>query len=357
MTMRSGFFDSDIVGYDDEGLPVFDRAEDAEFFSRFWAAIVGNGVFANPSNGFKVIADTGMRLKVMPGMCWIEGRYAFDLEHTSITLTNGDLIQNRIDRIVLRLDLQTRDITINVKQGTPSATPAAPQLTRPSQGESADIYELGLADVLVQKYATSIAQDKITDLRLSKAYCGVVTGMIEQADTTAIFEQYEKYLNDNIAEWNRRKQQQATDWRKQMNDQQSGFNTKMSEIEGWYSSIRTDIAKVQTFDFDNLCSYPGCVVDMVKDSAGNYTETVVIEGTGVRVADRVTVKSSTGSYTETIRAYERDGTTVMKRFVITTTKQANGSYRTKVSGTYIPPDTPSDGNIKAGPNMMLKVVD
>lgn len=36
MAMRSGFFDSDIIGVDDEGLPIFDRAEDAEFYARYF---------------------------------------------------------------------------------------------------------------------------------------------------------------------------------------------------------------------------------------------------------------------------------------------------------------------------------
>lgn len=331
-----------------------DRVYYAEDFAKYFMDFISDGVYPNPSNGLYVeSSNSNMVVTVHQGSAYISGHcYVLRDEDMQIALSMAHMSYNRKDWIVVQLNLTERWMKVLYKEGKAAANPMPPALIR-----NDDIYELCLAEILVKSGTQVITQAEITDKRLDSNVCGMVKALIDHVDTTVLFKQYETYLNQQIALWNNRHQQQATDWRKQMNDQQAGFHTKMSEIEGWYSSIRTDIAKVQTFDFDNLCSYPGCVVDMVKDSAGNYTETVVIEGTGVRVADRVTVKSSSGSYTETIRAYERDGTTVMKRFVITTTKQANGSYRTKVSGTYIPPDTPSDGNIKAGPNMMLKVVD
>ena len=44
--MRSGFFNSTITGYDEQGQPIFDRAEDASFFAKYFSQFVGNGVFA-----------------------------------------------------------------------------------------------------------------------------------------------------------------------------------------------------------------------------------------------------------------------------------------------------------------------
>ena len=31
-----GYFDSEIVGYDEEGFPILDRAQNSEIFALFW---------------------------------------------------------------------------------------------------------------------------------------------------------------------------------------------------------------------------------------------------------------------------------------------------------------------------------
>ena len=51
MAMRSGFFESDIIGYDAENLPILDRAEDAEFHAEYFKSFIGNGIFPNPVKG------------------------------------------------------------------------------------------------------------------------------------------------------------------------------------------------------------------------------------------------------------------------------------------------------------------
>ena len=76
--LRYGFFDSEITGYDEEGMPVFDRAESSDFLAAFISRIIGSGVLAAPGNCFQVMADEGMKLKVMPGFGIIRGRFAMD---------------------------------------------------------------------------------------------------------------------------------------------------------------------------------------------------------------------------------------------------------------------------------------
>ena len=62
--MRSGFFNSTITGYDEQGQPIFDRAEDASFFAKYFSQFVGNGVFALPADGLMVQAEEGMAVTV-----------------------------------------------------------------------------------------------------------------------------------------------------------------------------------------------------------------------------------------------------------------------------------------------------
>jgi hypothetical protein len=79
---------------------------------------------------------------------------------------------------VVRLSQVSRSIQLAVVDGTPAATPAAPALTRTS-----DVYELGIADVLIPAAATSIATNNITDTRLNTSLCGLVNSLV-----TAVYE-------------------------------------------------------------------------------------------------------------------------------------------------------------------------
>ena len=56
MALRYGYFDSEIVGYDSEGMPILDRAESSDLLCLFFAMIVSDGVLAAPSNCFFVRA-------------------------------------------------------------------------------------------------------------------------------------------------------------------------------------------------------------------------------------------------------------------------------------------------------------
>lgn len=71
--MRSGFFNSNITGYDEVNNPIYDRAEEASFFAEFFAAFIGNGVYPNPSTGMQVVENSSLGVLVKPGKCFING--------------------------------------------------------------------------------------------------------------------------------------------------------------------------------------------------------------------------------------------------------------------------------------------
>lgn len=97
----------------------------------------------------------------------------------------------RIDRIVLRLDksIAVRNISLQVLKGTASAAPSAPELTR-----TGNIYELGLATVFVTANTTAITQDSITDDRLQKESCGLITSMID-LDTDSMQDTFTAFMD------------------------------------------------------------------------------------------------------------------------------------------------------------------
>lgn len=113
--MRSGFFNSEITGYDGEGMPIFDRAEDAEFYAEYFNSFIGNGIFPNPSTNFQALAGGSMKLNIQPGKCWINGYFGWSDLPEHLTLDLGDTL-DRVDRIVLQLDLRTRQIALVAKK-------------------------------------------------------------------------------------------------------------------------------------------------------------------------------------------------------------------------------------------------
>lgn len=186
--MRSGFFNSEIIGYDAENMPVFDRAEEASFFAKYFSQFISNGVFPNPSTNMQVLAADDMKVKVSTGVCYING-YMGWVEHDEVFEIEESGIQPRVDRIVARLDFADRSINLFVKKGVTAGNPVAPELQR-----DYDIYEIAIADVRVNGNAIEMTQEVITDLRLNTELCGIVANQLQHVDTTTIFNQYLDWL-------------------------------------------------------------------------------------------------------------------------------------------------------------------
>lgn len=170
-----GFFDS-IDG---------DRKYNADDISNYFLKLISNGVFATPANAMQVQASSGMTVKVSPGWGFINCKWINNDTDFYLTLDESDIILNRADRIVLRLNKNNRMIEIAVKKGTPGENAYAPALQRDET-----IWELSLAYVYVWAGQTEIVQANIGDERGYSDLCGWVTGLVNQIDTTNLFTQY-----------------------------------------------------------------------------------------------------------------------------------------------------------------------
>lgn len=168
-----------------------DRKYSAEDWAAYFAQFLSDGVFYNNANNLKVVANDAMKVTVNTGAGFVVGRmYVLEREKV-LTIETADGVLDRIDRIVLRCDYINRLMGVDVIKGNYSAKPTAPELTR-----NADVYELALADVYVSAGAIEITEANITDQRLNTSLCGIVTGLVEQADTTEIFNQFQAYLEE-----------------------------------------------------------------------------------------------------------------------------------------------------------------
>lgn len=165
---KSGFFNSS------DG----DRVYDATDFAAYFGDLVSNGVFYASATNLQATPGNGLAVSVAAGSAWINGYRYENTDDLNLPLTTANGSNPRIDRIVVRLSQVSRNIQLAVVDGTPAATPSAPALTRTS-----DVYELGIADVLIPAAATSIATNNITDTRLNTSLCGLVNSLV-----TAVYE-------------------------------------------------------------------------------------------------------------------------------------------------------------------------
>ena len=198
--MRYAYFDSEITGVDEEGMPIFDRAENSEMFALIFAKLITNGVLAQPADCFQVRAlGSGMDVEVQPGFGMINGRFAYETAKTTLTLVQAPTQYSRLDRVVLRCNYLERLIEIIVKTGTPAASPVAPELIQPASG---DYYELGLATITVAANQSVLTQSAVTDTRADSSVCGYVTQLIDHLDTKVFFDQFNSFYAEFVEKSN-----------------------------------------------------------------------------------------------------------------------------------------------------------
>lgn len=189
--MQSYPFTSEVT-YDNNGRPQYDRTVNADFLRKFYQAYWSNGVFYKPATSLQVTTDTGMQVKVLAGMCQINGAFGIESTDRTLVVQASDSL-DRIDTVVARLDLnrQQRNIDLYIVKGTASESPIAPDLTRNNT-----VYELGLANLFIAKNSTAISQQRITDTRLDTERCGVVAQTVGDIDTSAFFTQLTTLTQD-----------------------------------------------------------------------------------------------------------------------------------------------------------------
>lgn len=181
MSYTYGFFDAVDLGNGN-----YDRVYSSAEFSHYWALLVGNGVFIQPSTSLNVVATTpvSMRIKVLPGTGWIKGHYLTILDNTDefIEVPVADPSLPRIDSIIMALNNNDRDMKLYVRSGTAAVSPIAVTLQRDD-----DVWELELAQITLAAGAGNITQQAIRDMRTDPDRCGIVTGLIDQFDVSGFF--------------------------------------------------------------------------------------------------------------------------------------------------------------------------
>lgn len=158
------FFDPKLLP---SGLPDIDY--NAQEFTDYFGDLVTTGVMKGKAAELKVTANgSNMISEIDTGVAFVEGkRYAntAKLAHTHDTETLG---KSRIDRIVVRMDLnpEARHVKSFIKKGVGSASPVPPVLT-----QTANVYEISLAQVRVIGGQTYINVADVVDERGKDVIC------------------------------------------------------------------------------------------------------------------------------------------------------------------------------------------
>ena len=170
---------------------VYDRVYNSEDITSYLNLLVGDGVFPNPSTQLQVRAGTGMNVIVGAGSGWINGHKMVNTTDMVLSVASSDVLMNRIDSVVFYVDYENRIMGIKVKTGTLAADPVAPELVRTD-----DMYEMQLATIQVNKKVSAITAAMITDTRMDSDVCGYVQGLIQQIDTSTLWQQQQQMFND-----------------------------------------------------------------------------------------------------------------------------------------------------------------
>lgn len=164
-----------------------DRKYNARHWADYFFPLFKSGVF---NGDLQVVANGGMAVKIKPGYAWIDG-YGYHLtDRLVLDLETASGNMNRMDSIVIRLDLTNRWIKAFCKTGSYYAsmpTPPAPEIT-------ATIHEIVIAHISVAAGVTEITQDMITDTRMNGELCGWVCGTVKEIDFSQIKAQFDQFF-------------------------------------------------------------------------------------------------------------------------------------------------------------------
>lgn len=206
-SVNSGFYDA--VNYD--------RTYSADDMNRPYKRLVANGVFATPqgtpSTDLQVVSASGaMDITVNPGEGIFADKWFESPSAITITVPGNTNIVPRVDSVIVQVDKRQSGRVANIvyRTGTPASSPAVPAINTIT-----NVIEYRIANIYVAASANAINNDAITDLRGSSS-CPWVTALIQQVDTSALFNQwqyaYQDYYNTATADFNEYTAEQRQAW-------------------------------------------------------------------------------------------------------------------------------------------------
>lgn len=125
-----------------------DRKYKAEDFANYFKAFIGTGI--NPkTDNLRVIKVSNTQIKILLGSACVNGYLYLNTSELSKTISSG---VDRVDRVVLRLDITNRTLNILVLEGT--------KVSPPTLVRNTATYDLSLAKITIKNGSTLIEDER-----------------------------------------------------------------------------------------------------------------------------------------------------------------------------------------------------
>lgn len=257
MAEKSGFFNARET---ENGT--YDREYDAEQFAEYFANFISNGVYANPANQLKVVFENSPSkpfvVVVRRGKAYIDGYWYELTEDMEITIPANTTPYVAKDVIRCTLDKAERKVSIVLEEDVINDYPVNNN-TR---------HDLVLSTLLVQPNASKLNAKDITDKRPDKTYCGFVTGVIDQIDTTELFQQYDVAFQ---IWFNEMKDQLST-------DAAGNLQTQIGLLSSLKTKVKDSVVNAINSLYDNTIGKTLKTLDEVSSNTeqGHYVDALAV---------------------------------------------------------------------------------
>ena len=152
-------------------LPGVNRGVAEAGWRQFARLYLLSGVIVDLGNELQVTADgvSGVQVEVATGRAWVDGFLLRNDEPFTVQLEQADPADDRLDLVVARYEPEgfaeeptpSGTVELAAITGTPDASPVGPSLTQDADG----VFEVALAQVLVDAAAAQVPPGNVTDLR------------------------------------------------------------------------------------------------------------------------------------------------------------------------------------------------
>lgn len=191
----SGIYNSKLLGTDENGYPMYDRAVDAQFMEKMFESMLLPGLMDKDASSFQVEKLEGMKIKIKPGAGVALGVFFYKPTQEVIELETSETLLYRVDRVILRVDKEAREAFIYVEKGDTQLQAPIKESGKPLVSKTATrtekLYDMVLGEVIVRPKTTQINTTDIYDTRGIAQLCNWAANPLTQLDFSGVFQKYD----------------------------------------------------------------------------------------------------------------------------------------------------------------------
>lgn len=160
-----------------------------------WLGTRTSGVWSGDDN-LRVSVASARQLKLSPGIAWINteqfwGKVYCNTADILFNLPTADGVLDRICRVVIRWDKTANKAEATLLLGTPASTPVAP-----ARSTTDELYDLVIADYLIQHGETTASAARLTDQRMNEELCGLMRDGVTRLPTAGFQAQIDAEIDE-----------------------------------------------------------------------------------------------------------------------------------------------------------------